>query len=398
MRRPVVAWAMAGVLACMALPSSAEVHQFALETPSGVRNITVESVAIDGTPYVSLQALVNEAGGTFNALPARLRVDLFGSTAWLRVGESRVHALSIFSLEHPILEQDDAFYIAKEDLADFFLKSFRVRLREQQPSPPEVPPTEPLNDMPVSPPEAGAVVEPLQQVEPAAPGVPAPEPSARYILIDPGHGGFDAGVQGVAGVTEKSVALAVAERVRDLLSKSSAFSVALTREKDVELSEAQRAVAANNSQANVLITLHTGSALSPAVEGIAVLFPGANALAQQTAAARAGAPSIESPRTQASERMARTLATTLATATGARLRGVVEAPVRMLASTTMPSVMVELGCLSNPDEAARLATEEYQQSLAEGIANGLLAYAGGLPDESKATPQPAAGISKEDLP
>lgn len=388
-RRPLAAGALFGIALCLSIPARSDVRQLSLEAPSGDRTVTVETVPFDGIPYVALPTLVNEAGGAFNALPTRLRVDLFGTTAWLRVGESRVHALSIFSLEHPIRERDGETFIAFGDLGDFFLKSFRVQVREVEAAETEPAPPEALEPVAVLPPESAAVIEPLEtRTE------PVPEPSAvariRFVLLDPGHGGYSTGLEAPGGFTEKALTLAVATRVRELLASSDAFEVALTRDKDVDMPEMRRSMAINNSQTDILISLHAGSALSSATQGIAVLYPAADDRQGRTSVPPAGPQSAQVDKLRESAAIAQALAAALGRTTGAPVRGVGPAPVRLLSSVNVPAVMVEVGCLTHPQEAERLGTEEYQRRLAQGIVEGLAAYANPAPVSSQSRDAPEA--------
>ncbi len=284
-----------------------------------------------------------------------------------------MHALSIFSLAHPVREDDGEVYIALSDLDDFFLKSFRVRVREMEGTRPEPAPAEPLEPATVVVPETSAIIEPLQQAGAAPPAAAAGE--VRFVLIDPGHGGYNTGLEGLNGLSEKALTLAVATRVRELLASSDTFDVALTRDKDVDIPEMRRSMAINNSQADILVSLHGGSALSSATRGISIFYPSANATGARAGAAGRPGGQLQDRRSQESAAVAHAIAQALARAAEAPVRGVRPAPVRLLASVNVPSIMVELGCLTHPREAERLATEAYQDQLAQGIVEGLAAFA-----------------------
>ena len=105
---------------------------------------------------------------------------------------------------------------------------------------------------------------------------PIPDFSApaeiRTIVIDPGHGGTDAGAQGPAGTLEKDVTLSVAQRLRTLLERRLGVRVILTRTGDTLVALDRRAAIANNDRADLLISLHANSALRDVATGAEVYY------------------------------------------------------------------------------------------------------------------------------
>jgi hypothetical protein len=155
--------------------------------------------------------------------------------------------------------------------------------------------------------------------------------------------------------------------VCDLLLEQG-VEVLLTRESGEALAgdyrgdlEARAAMATTEHAA--FISLHGDSAQGSGAQGIATLVHG-----DETSAA------AEQARRQASRRLAEALQEHLVAATGARNRGVRNNSRTVLALAQVPAAEVNLGFLSNPKEAARLARDEYQERLAEGLSAGILAY------------------------
>jgi N-acetylmuramoyl-L-alanine amidase len=378
--------------AALWLPTSgatADLTQFSIEGPSGGRLITLESLVRDGIGYVPLQGLVEQAGGAYNVLPTRLRVDVDSSTAWLRVGESRVHALSIFSLRQPIADDAGAALIALEDVPDFFLKSFRVIVRPVgvAPSTPAPAPSRSLN-----PPNASVAPEtPLERSnEPAAleqlGSAGAAPQTITTLVIDAGHGGYDTGVQSPEKLEEAAVVLSVAKQVKTLLEAGGRLSVILTRPDDKELSLAQRAKVVRSEPGSIFISLHLGSSLSPVAEGVAAFYPAP----PSGGGAGPGFLRTDAHLSAESRRLAECLGAAIAQSAGAPLRGVVEAPLKLLSELQVPSAEIELGCLTSSAEAQRLATDEYLARLATGVFNGLSTYLNG---DGPASPPVAASAA-----
>ena len=104
--------------------------------------------------------------------------------------------------------------------------------------------------------------------------LPVGTPRARFALIaiDPGHGGADVGVKTSDGLEEKELTLDVARRVRQRLETRLGVRVILTRDEDKALTLDERAAFANNSKADLFLSLHANGALGPGVAGAEVYF------------------------------------------------------------------------------------------------------------------------------
>lgn len=368
------------------LGASAELIQFSIDTPPGSRLITLDSQLRNGVAYVPLQGLVEQAGGAYNVLPTRLRVDLESTTAWLRMGESRVNALSIFSLRRAIVDEGGAALIALDDVPDFFLKSFRLTVRPMGATPP-TPATAPSTTL--TPPGISPRSLPERSEEPAAleqlGGVTAAPSAVTTILIDAGHGGYDPGVQSAEKLKEADIVLSVAKRVKDLLEADGRLTVILTRPEDVELTPAQRAKVVRSTPGSIFISLHLGSSFSPSAEGVAAFYSASPSSATPGFLRADARLAIEN------RRLAETLGAAIAQSAGAPLRGILEVPLQLLSELQVPSVEIELGCLTSSADAQRLATDEYLAKLAAGVFNGISIYLNG---EAAATP-PAAPATPE---
>jgi len=148
-------------------------------------------------------------------------------------------------------------------------------------------------------------------------------------------------------------------------------SFRLTREQDVELSDAQRAAMLGQNPATLYVGLHAGASFSPRVRGITLIHPSNR---ETAAASLPGMADRDAARVAASRRIARAIAPALNEAAGQPVRGIVSAPIRPLHGSVAPGVVIELGYLSNADDAALLATDACQNRLADGIVAGLQRY------------------------
>lgn len=190
--------------------------------------------------------------------------------------------------------------------------------------------------------------------EPVAPPPrprPGPQPRA-LVVIDAGHGGHDPGAIGPGGVREKDINLHVAARAAILLEQSG-VGVVMTRWQDQFIELEERAALANRRNADLFVSIHADSAPNHSAQGFTVYVATA-ASADSYKAARAISQAM--------------------TGAGSDSRGVREADYRVLVQTSCPAVLVELGYLSNAQDAARLRDPYFQNRLAQAIADGIAAH------------------------
>jgi len=171
---------------------------------------------------------------------------------------------------------------------------------------------------------------------------------ADLIVIDPGHGGFDLG--GIPGqrVAEKNMALDVSLRLRQKL-QAAGYRVVMTRDNDVFIPLPTRVAIANHYRNAIFICVHFNSATRSGANGIETYYfrPDSATLASNIHKnVIAGAPSENR---------------------GIRRRG-----YYVLRRTSIPSVLVECGFLTNPTEARLAQTSAYRDKLAENISRGVL--------------------------
>ncbi len=231
--------------------------------------------------------------------------------------------------------------------------------------------------------------------------VPSPATELKTVALDPGHGGDDPGVISAAGTSEASVALDICRRLSRLFdARLGTTRVVLTRSSDFLLSTANRSALANGSKADLLLSIHAASSRAAGEKGTRVYFfndgcavvklaerrlrprlrqglstDRADQVIRLTPWATAGRFSASSSRLLASA-IARSLPDSH------EARGV---PAAVLAGATMPSVLVEVGNLSNPEDDEKLRSGRYRQMLAGAIFRGIMSYA--APKETQ-EPQP----------
>lgn len=253
---------------------------------------------------------------------------------------------------------------------------------------------------------AGAVTPPAPPPPPAA--FDRPESGLRTVVIDPGHGGDDTGVRGADGVVEKDVTLAVALRLKSVLESRYGLRVLLTRDADNGVDLDRRAAVANNNKADLFISLHANASPLAGVRGAQVLsldpemyatVDGAPAL---TPAAGASVPLVgggtriidivpwhlaQLPRAAESLTLAGIVTRRLVDAgVGLLPAPSVRGPWRGLVGANMPAVLIELGMLTNDEDARQLREESYRTLLAEAIGLAVGDIRTGIPRPSGGRP------------
>jgi N-acetylmuramoyl-L-alanine amidase len=219
----------------------------------------------------------------------------------------------------------------------------------------------------------------------------------RTIVIDPGHGGKDAGAVGKNKRYEKVVVFKVSKYLHDIL-KQRGYEVYLTRKSDTFVDLKNRTKLSNDKNADIFVSIHTnaiGRDKADTLQGIETFFlsPARSERAKRVAALENKADMnsmnnnsqmtfltvLNQSKITASNKLAIDIQQNLLY--GARQiykdvvdGGVREGPFWVLVGAQMPSVLVELGYISHPREAQRLFSTRYQKQLAQGLANGIDAY------------------------
>lgn len=216
----------------------------------------------------------------------------------------------------------------------------------------------------------------------------------RTVVIDPGHGGFDPGAVGPNGLTEKAVTLDVARRLKARLEADGRVRVVLTRDGDMARSLRDRVRLANALRADLFISLHLNWLPQEPVTLIETYYFGPPEDARAVAAAARenrytdyGLADFESMaarlemtmKHQESYRLAGHIQHSLFSGAQSAGRmvgdaGVKTAPFVVLLGADMPSVLAEITCISNPEEAARLASAEYRDHLSMLLERGVRSY------------------------
>jgi N-acetylmuramoyl-L-alanine amidase len=172
------------------------------------------------------------------------------------------------------------------------------------------------------------------------------------VVIDAGHGGQDPGATSCTGYYEKIINLQVAAKVGRLL-RQRGLKVVMTRDSDNFIELEERAAIANRNNAQLFVSIHCDSMERSSKQGFT------------TYVARSASWAARQAATAIAREMAKT---------GLDNQGIRQADYKVLIYTDGPAVLVELGYISNYQEAALLRDSTFQNRLAEAIANGIIDF------------------------
>jgi N-acetylmuramoyl-L-alanine amidase len=248
---------------------------------------------------------------------------------------------------------------------------------------------------------ASATPAPVADSSTPAGGSELPIATRPLVVIDPGHGGIDSGAEAPGGIKEKDIVLAFALKLQQLLVEAGRFDVALTREDDTYLRLEERVALARANKADIFISIHADSFQQPEIRGASVYTRDENATdvldkvladKENRTDVIAGfampqmAPEVVDILLDLMRREMRHQSYSLAQSIVHQLEASVELrrfPVRqadffVLQAPDVPSVLVELGFLSNTDDMANLLQGEWQGRTAEALARGISSYFDGM--------------------
>lgn len=172
----------------------------------------------------------------------------------------------------------------------------------------------------------------------------------KYVIfIDPGHGGVDIGLSSDSGL-EKNATMDICSKLKVML-ESQGYTVVMSREEDTRLSKEERVAAANESGADLLISVHCGYSGDSAASGTVTYYK---------------------EESRASQTLCENIQSAVVKENGSGDGGTEEGRYNILSDTEMPGVLIEVGYMSNAEEAAKLADDAYQNDTAKGIAKGII--------------------------
>ena len=228
----------------------------------------------------------------------------------------------------------------------------------------------------------------------------APPQLTRLITIalDPGHGGEDPGAIGRGGNREKDIVLAIAKRLKAKIEEQPNMRVMLTRDADYFVPLHVRVQKARKVQADLFVSIHADAWIEPHARGSSVFAlseKGASSSAarwlanKENAADLIGGVNIKSRDRQLagvlldlsttaqindSMKVAKAVLNEIGGINRLHKPAVEQAGFAVLKAPDIPSILIETAFISNPEEEAKLADDQYQDQMAGAILNGIIKY------------------------
>lgn len=354
---------------------------------AGDKNISI--IDIRGKSYILLDEMISKFSIEHSFDPVFQKGRLYYKSHYMvyKTGYScSIIDNSIAGSEYPVIRWKGGIYIPL-DLAEIILESFYNKGVERR-----------NGRLVVIEDETGEVKKPVKE------RVPSKKEKIGFIIVDAGHGGKDPGAIGKGGLKEKTITLQLSKKVETLLKKRlENTKIKATRSSDrfIELSE--RAEIANRELKKdtngIFLSIHVNASISSRISGFETYFLSQNPTneeARKTAALENNVVILENQgsgrkkyedadyvealmMTTQIQKESSLLADTVQRNIDKNIkefksRGVHKADFFVLRGALMPAVLVEVGFITHQKEIKYLKSDDYQDKLAEGIVDGVIAF------------------------
>ncbi len=219
-------------------------------------------------------------------------------------------------------------------------------------------------------------------------------PKPILVVLDPGHGGKQEGAVSKCGILEKDLVLDVALRTQKELKSVASYRVLMTRKQDRDVSLDERIDLANRVHADIFVSIHANAFFKPSLSGVETFFHSVEASGEEAkrvalfenAVDQKGKPRQQDPlsfiledmqraeKLRDSSRLAHFVQEELVKSLPFENRGVMQADFVVLGGTRMPSILIEIGFLTNPSDAKALKSEKIRTLAAKAIREALVKY------------------------
>ena len=218
-------------------------------------------------------------------------------------------------------------------------------------------------------------------------------PAVRTVVVDAGHGGTDEGAEGPGGTLEKDITLSTARLLTTALERRLGVRVILTRARDTDVDLDRRAAIANNSTADLFISLHVNSSSSTIPTGAEIFYLSVDEYGSEAQAIvnreERRLPTVGGGTREIdiipwelaqvyhlnqSAIFARFVEEELRRRVPLSPRAIQQAPFRVLAGANMPAVLLEMGFISNREQEQRLLSAGFQASIVEALVTSVVRF------------------------
>ena len=205
----------------------------------------------------------------------------------------------------------------------------------------------------------------------------------KTVVLDPGHGGDDHGVQGPEGTLEKEIALSLTQLMASQLKKK--YQVTITRSGDYWIDIADRTAVANHLEADLFISIHTGGSFLHQAKGINIFYSkqlpglaletGGNSAKQKNEGRSLSLwNNIQAGHISSSKALAEIMQNNLNRQLDFSNSNIQQADLMVLKGADMPAILIEVGYLTNPADEKKLQNPEVLSDFATAICSGIDDY------------------------
>jgi len=193
----------------------------------------------------------------------------------------------------------------------------------------------------------------------------------HLVMIDPGHGGDDAGVKITDKLGEKEITLAIALALQKELSKDGKIEVILTRDGDKNVSIEERKKKLEKAKPDIFLSLHINAGFGKSVSGFEIYYPGFKENREQK---KSAAKDEKTRYLNESVKLAKLIEKNLNTVFPRKSRGLREADTPVLENLTVPALVVELAFATNPEERKKIQSPQIQAEIARALARSIKSF------------------------
>jgi N-acetylmuramoyl-L-alanine amidase len=196
----------------------------------------------------------------------------------------------------------------------------------------------------------------------------------HIVMIDPAHGGEEGGVKINDKLGEKDITLAIALALQKELIQNKDIEVVLTRDSDKTVSLEDRKKDIIRIKPDIMISLHVNAGFGKSAAGFEIYFPGFKNLEKQKKQAKGTVKDVKNKYLNDSFRLAQIIQKNLDTLFPRKGRGLREANQTILEGLRIPSLVVEIGFATNPEEKKKLVSLDIQSDIAKALSKSIISF------------------------
>ena len=196
----------------------------------------------------------------------------------------------------------------------------------------------------------------------------------HLIVIDPAHGGQDAGVLLTDKTSEKEITLAIALAMQRELASENNIEVVLTRNSDTNVTIEERKANILKIKPELFLSLHINVGFGKEANGFELYYPGFKEMEENNKEAKNSPKNKKSKYLNDSFRLANIIQKNLDALFPRKGRGLREADVPVMEGMTIPALVVEIGFATNPEDKKKLLSESTQTEIAKALAKSIILF------------------------